>query len=170
MTLPASSTDSEPGGSGDRGYLEIYKLTVEMADRVSARRTNANNFFLALNAAMVTVVGLIRPVPLANPPSATPYDALPVLLTAGAGLALSAAWWLSLRSYRDLNRAKFDVITKMEAQLPTQPFANEWQELKKDEVSWWRGRYTEQGTVERVVPVVFAFLYLAALVSSIWRP
>jgi hypothetical protein len=27
-------------------YLELYKLAVEMADRISARRATANRFFL----------------------------------------------------------------------------------------------------------------------------
>lgn len=30
------------------GYLDLYKLAVEMADRVSARRTTANTFFLTV--------------------------------------------------------------------------------------------------------------------------
>ncbi len=82
-----------------------------------------------------------------------------------AGVLLSIAWWLGLRSYRDLNAAKFKVITQLEQQLPTKVFSEEWLLLKRDEIPWWRGRYAEQGTVERVVPFIFAGLYLVA----IWR-
>ena len=32
-------------------YFELYKLAVEMADRVSARRSLANSFFLTINTA-----------------------------------------------------------------------------------------------------------------------
>ena len=133
-----------------------------MADRVSARRTNANNFFLGMHAALATVVGLLASstkVPSAGATGLAP-DRMPILLVAGAGVLLCAAWWLGLRSYRDLNRAKFRVINEMEAQLPAKPFSAEWKFLKDDQVKSWRSRYAEQGTVERFVPFVFACLYL----------
>ncbi|MGW1594954.1 RipA family octameric membrane protein [Streptomyces sp. NPDC002343] len=37
-----------------------------------------------------------------------------------AGITLSAAWWMKLRSYRDLNTAKFKIISKLEERLPGQ--------------------------------------------------
>lgn len=39
--------------------LEQYKLYVEMADRVSARRGSANTFFLTLNTTAVTAIGVL---------------------------------------------------------------------------------------------------------------
>ena len=39
--------------------LDIYRLAVEMVDRVSARRTTANNFFLALHGSLAAVVALL---------------------------------------------------------------------------------------------------------------
>ncbi|GHI47573.1 RipA family octameric membrane protein [Streptomyces albidoflavus] len=36
--------------------LELYKLAVEMADRVSARRGTANAFFLSVQTALVTLI------------------------------------------------------------------------------------------------------------------
>jgi hypothetical protein len=142
----------------DNGQVfELYKLAVEMADRVSARRTGANAFFLTLHGGLASLVGVLG--------QATTSDASIYLLIApSAGLALSAAWFLLLRSYRDLNRAKFTVITDIENQLPLQLFAREWEQLKRDPVEGWRGRYAEQGTVERVVPVVFALIYATAIV------
>lgn len=169
MASQPSSTASDPGGAADGTYLELYKLAVEMADRVSARRTSANNFFLALHAAMVSVVGLIRRLQSVDATTTPPFDPLPVVITSVAGIALSGAWFLALRSYRDLNRAKFNVITKMEEGLPVRVFGDEWQSLRKDDVRRWRGRYTEQGTVERVVPFIFGVVYVAALVSAVWR-
>lgn len=37
-------------------YVELYKLAVEMADRVSARRATANAFFLTVNTALLAFV------------------------------------------------------------------------------------------------------------------
>lgn len=143
---PARSEDAVSGT-----YFDLYKLTVEMADRVTARRGTANSFFLAVNSALAAVVG------------ATSADQTVAAL---AGIVLSAAWWLLLRSYRDLNRAKFKVIIEMEQKLPVQPYDAEWKYLKDDKVAGWRGRYAEQGTVERVVPVAFIALYLAVILGA----
>ena len=162
MASPPSSTPS----SVDPVVVDLYKLAVEMADRVSARRTAANGFFLTLHAAVITAVGFSRPAISAM--SEADHGGFASLMTASAGLALCAAWWLLLRSYRDLNRAKFKVINDLEKQLPAALFADEWKSLKNDEpVRWWRGAYTEQGFVERTVPVVFAVLYLVAIVAVV---
>lgn len=141
------------GAPSDPREFELYKLAVEMADRVSARRATSNSFFLAVQSAFVAVLGIASPA-LAERPW---WTSLTVAL---AGVALSASWWLQLRSYRDLNRAKFAVINGMEERLPQRIFSDEWASLKQDPIPSWRGRYAELGTVERVVPWVFAFLYL----------
>ncbi len=165
--LPAVVTPASPDPSP--AYLELYRLAVEMADRVSARRTTANNFFLAVHATLATVVGLLGLGILGESPgsqSSAP-DPSATIVVGVAGVLLSIAWWLGLRSYRDLNAAKFKVITKLEEQLPARIFTEEWLRLRRDEIPWWRGRYAEQGTVERVVPFIFAGLYVIAIWRSI---
>jgi hypothetical protein len=144
----------------DPRVLELYKLAVELADRVSARRGTANAFFLTVQTALVAVLSVATPG-LARSPW---WVSLAVAL---AGLTLSASWWLQLRSYRDLNRAKFAVINRLEEQLPVHVFADEWVILKEDRVEGWRGRYAELGAVERIVPAVFAALYLLLFVGRI---
>lgn len=133
-------------------------MAVEMADRVSSRRGTANSFFLAVHAAVTTAVAAMLDS------NAGPFGPG---LVASAGLALSAAWWLALRSYRDLNAAKYQVITQIEERLPVTVFHDEWLLLKRDPVPGWRGRYAELGQVERLVPFVFGALYLLALVRLI---
>lgn len=140
--------------------LDLYKLAVEMADRVSARRGTANAFFLTVQTAFVAVLGIATPS-LARSPW---WVSLAVAL---AGLTLSTSWWLQLRSYRDLNRAKFAVINKLEAQLPVRIFADEWVILTQDRIAGWRGRHAELGAVERIVPGVFAALYVLLFVGRI---
>ncbi len=141
----------------DGTTLELYKLMVEMADRVSARRTTANSFFLTIHSAALTAIGLFGGETPGMP--STFYLVLACL----AGVVLSAAWWMLLKSYRDLNSAKFKVINEMERSLPAQPYTDEWKLVKKDDIPWWRGRYAELGTVERFVPIVIAVLYVMVL-------
>ncbi|MFE0173539.1 hypothetical protein ACFWZ2_14570 [Streptomyces sp. NPDC059002] len=140
--------------------LELYQLAVEMADRVSSRRGSANAFFLSVQTAVVTLVGFGFPKLSASPW----WVALPVAL---AGVTLSAAWWLQLRSYRDLNTAKFKVINNLERRLPVRIFSDEWASLRSDPVPGWRKRYAELGTSERVVPLVFAVAHLILFVGTL---
>lgn len=144
----------------DPREIELYKLAVEMADRVSARRSTANTFFLTIQTGFVAVVGLATPALKTMPW----WTSLAVAL---AGVVLSSSWWLQLKSYRDLNRAKFAVINAVEKNLPVRIFSDEWKSLKKDPVPGWRGRYAELGTVERVVPIVFAGLYILLFLGRV---
>jgi hypothetical protein len=157
-----------PALPGD--YLDIYKLSVEMADRVSARRATANTFFLALNGALATVVAILNPGTGPRPgATGAPVDRLTVVLVSVVGALLALAWWALLRSYRDLNAAKFRIIQEMETKLSFAPFTGEWQVLKDSNspIKRWRNRYAELGWVERVVPMVFGVVYLVGLIRAV---
>jgi hypothetical protein len=146
--------EEEVGSTLPDGYLDLYKLAVEMADRVSARRTTANSFFLAVQTALVAVLGV---------------DGIDDNAVATAGLVLAGAWWLLLRSYRKLNSAKFAVIGEMEKAIPVAIFGEEWRKLKGEDPAVkqrLRDRYAELSLVEQVVPAVFAAVYLVVLLTS----
>lgn len=131
--------------------LEQYKLFVEMADRVSARRAAANSFFLGLNTAVLTVVGILwRDKPKAPPTLLV----APLLLL----LALCLAWFLLVRSYRQLNAAKYAVINQLEQRLPASPYGHEWGALA---AGGERATYWLLSKVEQWIPVIFASGYLA---------
>jgi hypothetical protein len=147
--------------------LELYRLAVDMADRVSARRGTANAFFLALNTALAGVVGFVRPSSSATG-GVIRVDVFGIVLVSLVGVVLSAAWWLLLRSYRDLNEAKFKVINAMEEGLPAHPFGDEWRYLKEDPIKKkFPARYAELNVVERIVPVAFALVYVAVGVRAL---
>lgn len=136
--------------------LRVYGHAVEMADRVSSRRGAANQFYLSLESVFL---GLPAAFSYFSPTPAKPAAASALLLIAAV---IAGVWWLQLRSYRDLNRAKYDVILSIERNhLILHPYADEWDSLKRDPVPGWRGRYAELGVVERVVPIVFAVADIA---------
>lgn len=137
--------------------LEQYKLAVEMADRVSARRGTANLFFLSIQTTLLTASGLAYTA-MQN---VAWYSTVTIALT---GCAISGAWWRQLRSYRLLNHAKFVVINAMEEQLPVKVFSDEWEILKSRSSS-----YVELGAVERVVPWVFAVLQILLMVGRLLK-
>jgi hypothetical protein len=142
--------------------LELYKLAVEMADRISARRALANTFFLTVNTGLAALLGgknLRWYVPV-------------------AGIVFAISWWALLQSYRRLNGAKFEVINRIERDsLPLGIYSDEWTHLQKTSaprkawppkalVAWLRG-YKELGTIERLVPVAFMAIYVAELLRQI---
>jgi hypothetical protein len=141
-------------------YLELYKLAVEMADRVSARRAVANSFFLTVNTGLVALLGSqnLR------------------WYVAAAGILFTFTWWSLLKSYRELNRAKFDVILEMEARLPVRVYGDEWDRLRREPVRFtlrpdglrpYLATYRELGQTERVVPCLFALIYLAEILRQL---
>lgn len=144
--------------------MEIYKLTVEMADRMSARRAVSNAFFLTVNTTLVAVVGLYRE---------TDGSALLPISVCIAGIAVAACWWFLLRNYRKLNEAKFAVINKIEADyLPVSPYLDEWEVLSsgdapKGRLKRVKAGLRQLGNVERIVPIVFALLYVMLLVGRL---
>jgi hypothetical protein maviaA2_03527 len=146
----------------DPRVMDIYKLSVEMADRISARRAVANAFFLTVNTTLAAVIGLHKP---------EDGSALLPVAVCVAGIAVSVCWWYLLRNYRKLNEAKFVVINKIEADyLPLTPFLDEWAILSnegnsKGKMARVRARLRQLGNVERVVPVIFGLLYLMLLVG-----
>lgn len=144
----ASRVSSEPST-----VLDLYKLAVEMADRVSARRGTANAFYLSIQTAFVGVLGLAVTDIMQKAWWTT-------VIVATAGVCISAGWWLQLRSYRELNRAKFVVINRIELQLPVKVFSDEWEILKQGPIRPWRMRYAELGVSERMIPWVFALLHV----------
>lgn len=154
------ATDSSPVTLPEH-YFDLYNMAVEMADRISARRMLANSFFATVNTGLAVLLGS-RSFPWYVPT---------------AGIVLSLVWWALLKSYRDLNAAKYRVILKMERQLPVQVFSDEWSALRGESVKLrpqlgsiraWLAQYRELGAVERVVPWVFAAIYLIDIVSRQW--
>ncbi|MFJ9522871.1 hypothetical protein ACIRPK_32070 [Kitasatospora sp. NPDC101801] len=62
-----------------------------------------------------------------------------------AGAALSAGWWLRLRSCQDLNGAKYKVIHERGKTLSVSVFADEWKHLKGPLDQFLGKRYAELG-------------------------
>ena len=157
-------------GSDDK--LAIYLMAVDMADRVSSRRMLANGFFLSVHTALVTILGFTYN-------SISSGQKSLVVIIAMMGFLLALTWYFALRSYRRLNRAKFNVINDMEKTLPEQYFTREWAELTRTteddlEMKSLRGRwlefkdrYTTLTNVESIVPVVFAMIYVVLLLGTL---
>lgn len=135
------------GASWRSDLFEQYKMYVESADKISERRTAANNYLLTVNTALVTLYGLA-----AQPASsAVWYVAVPI-----AGILASFVWWWLIRSYRDLNTVKFKIIHELENHLPAALYDYEWKIAEQG-----RGKsYRPVSHLEGWVPLIFMILYI----------
>ena len=88
-------------------------------------------------------------------------------LVAAAGIALSYLWYRLIRSYRDLNTAKFKVIHEIEKRLPLSPYDAEWEAMGRGNNPMLYKPFTH---IETGVPWVFVVLHALVLLHSIpWK-
>lgn len=138
--------------------LDMYKLCVEMADRISARRLTANSFFLTINTALVALVGYLS---LANKKG---LEVTQYWVIAIAGISLCYMWYRQIKSYSGLNSAKFEVIHQMEKDLPYRMFDAEWEAVGRGKDPKKYLPFTE---IEMFIPWVFLLLHLVVLIKSV---
>lgn len=142
--------------SKNNEILEIYKMLVDMADRVSARRQITNSFYLSVNTAIIGGTVYL---------SQSDFAQLRTLTVSIAGIIICCLWRQSMVSYKSLNEAKFKIITELEDHLPVCAYKNEWSILdgnKKKHKPFYK--------TDTCVPIVFAALHTTQLFSQVpWR-
>lgn len=134
--------------------LEIYKIHAELADRVSQRREGANRLYVSLlSVILVLLAALLR-----YGTGIIPVWA--VLVVAGfLGMLLSVAWFITIRSYSQLNRKKFVTLHELEEKLAYPFFKREW----KYKSCYWR-----LTIVETFLPIGFFLLFLFVISVAIF--
>lgn len=138
------------GENYDQILSEQYKLYVEMADRISARRMMAHSFFIGINTAIIGAGALLFKEGLRTTEiwMLTPFLML---------LLLCFLWWRIINSYRQLNAGKYKVIGEIEQKLPIQPYHAEWKALGEGKNS---KLYKPLTHVEDLVPALFGAFYI----------
>ncbi len=151
-----SVTEEKYGRSYKDHLLEQYRLYVEMADRISSRRSSANSFFLSLNTLLVTAIGILSKFGNVN----AIFNATWAAVASIGGIVLCWTWSSIIHSYKRLNSSKYRVINVIEQSLPMAPYKAEWFDLKSKKDY----KYMELTSIEKWVPWVFAFLYVALII------
>lgn len=132
--------------------VEIYKLYVEMADRISERRIKTNNLFISINTLIITAITLLDDM-----------NQLGFVLISSTGIILAIAWFFLIKSYKQLNSGKFKVVHEIEASLPIAPYHLEWTKLGegKDKKLYWPVSH-----LETILPLLVGLLYISLLIYS----
>ena len=135
------------GDSFNAHLLEQYKLYVQSAENVSARRVASSRYLLTINAALVALYGFQS----ANFGLNWWMIGVPVV-----GVVASVLWFLIIKSHADLNRVKFEIIHELEERLPAAVYKNEWRLADEG-----RGKaYRAVTSIERCIPVVFGLSHV----------
>lgn len=140
---------------------EQYKLYVEMADRVSARRADANRFYVSFLTGLLALLSILVKIG-----SLASIQNFMIKIGSIGGIALCIIWFLNIRSYRQLNSGKFEVIHRMEEKLPFSCYKCEWDVLKNgNDVN----SYFSLSKIEQLLPLLIALLFLILLLY-VWIP
>ena len=134
------------GDSFNAHLLEQYKLYVQSAENVSARRVASNRHMLTLSAAIVALYGLLH----------TNFDlGWNALMVPLLGIGVSVVWYAIIKSHSDLNEVKFKIIQELEEHLPAAVYKHEWRLAEEG-----RGEtYQEVSKIEGLVPWLFVALH-----------
>ncbi len=132
-------------------YFKQYEICLGLADKISERRGSTNKFYSALLLAFISgIVALISNIP---------NKTFPIIVLSTLGIILCIIWGINIKCYRTLNKAKYDVITKMEKELPTNPLCMEFSLFEKY-------KYISLTKVEMFVPIVIGISFLSILLYS----
>jgi hypothetical protein len=135
--------------------LEQYKLYVESAQKISERRLNSGNFFLAINSSLVAIFGIaLSSFGRHRWNAAIPFT----------GILVSFVWYRLVRSYKDLNSTKFIVIHELESYLPAALFKYEWNVCGHGDPS----KYRPVTHTEQWIPVIFMAFYLVLVLYGLF--
>ena len=135
--------------------LEQYKLYVQSAENVSARRVASSRYLLTLNVALVALYGFQS----SNLDPGWWTILVPIL-----GIPVSFLWHRIIKSHKDLNDVKFRIIHEIEQLLPAALFAHEWRLANEG-----RGKpYRSVTDIERWIPLAFLGLHVVLLAVLAW--
>ncbi|MBA0126209.1 hypothetical protein H0B56_11720 [Haloechinothrix sp. YIM 98757] len=119
--------NGEPSSNDDFDRLiEMYKIMITSSESLVSRRQAVNTFFLTINGALLTAIGLI-----VSTGSEWRLQALGIFVLTSTGAILSWAWCTLINSFGQLNSGKFAVINRIEQHLPAAIYHAEWKALKE---------------------------------------
>lgn len=128
-----------------------YELMVNSSLQLTSWRQGANNFFLAVNTALLTIAAYLY--------SLSPLTGFIVGLM---GIAIAVMWHSTIVYFKTLNKAKFSVIEEMEKQLPIPMFRLEYSHFNKEN--------TKNATqIECQIPWLFGIAYVIVVILNILK-
>ena len=139
--------------SEPKEYFKLYKLMLDSSEQLMQRRQRTNSFFITIIGLTITLAGFLFEY------NAVDGSALFILYGfAAVGIFLCFTWRRLIDNYGKLNKAKFDVIHRLEKELDAQIYLAEWIALGKGKR---KKKYRSFTSTEKNVPLYFLTLIVA---------
>lgn len=146
-----SKTEKDYGEDYKEHLFEQYKLYVESIEKTSDRRHHTNNYFISINTALISLIGLSFQFKILE--NAEWIKSLLSFI----GILICVVFWFLIRSYQQLNTGKFIVIHEIEKNLPATLYKYEWGVLGEGR-DW--NKYYPFSHIELFIPLVFGAIYV----------
>jgi hypothetical protein len=161
-------SDDSLDEAGRRDFLKLYEMMVSSSETLVARRQGVNTFFVTINVALLTAIGLVI-----RSGGDNRIVAAGVLAIGTAGAVFAWAWRSLINSYGQLNTGKFKVINEMEKHLPARIYSAEWEALDRGEdPKVYRSFTSREIWVPHAALAIYAIVITGSLavVTGIWQP
>jgi len=143
--------ENKYGSEYQKHLFEQYKLYITSIEKTSDRRQNANTYFITINTALVSLVGLLCQFKI------TGCIFWIKSLIAIVGVTICAIFWFLICSYKQLNTGKFKVLHEIEKRLPLALYQYEWEVLGEGKN---KKIYYPFSHIELLIPLVFGVFYV----------
>jgi hypothetical protein len=145
-----SAEEASYGADYKKHLFEQYRMYVESVNYTSELKLKINTYFLTVNTALFTAIGLSLSRP--NIDSSVWHFMLPL-----AGILISFVWWGVTYSYKQRNIAKLKIIHCLEERLPLALYKTEWQLMNEAHNGSFKKYFFR---IDLFIPFVFAISYL----------
>lgn len=150
--------------SSKSDVFELYKMMVESSEKLIERRQKTNVFFITVIGSLLAIASLLAKTGTLN-------DKSQIILYgfSAVGLLLCNSWRNLIDNYGKLNKAKFDVILRLEKVLSAQIYQAEWIALGS---GMRPQKYKSFTSTEKNVPLYFGILIVAVtiIITILERP
>src|SRR5699024_7293099 len=127
--------------------LKLYQLMIDSSEKLIQRRQRTNAFFITAIGSLLAIAGLLEKA------GALESGSIGILYGfAVVGVLLCNSWRNLIVNYGKLNKAKFDVILRLEQEFGAQIYYAEWVALGKGVRP---EKYRSFTSTERNVPLYF---------------
>jgi hypothetical protein len=148
--------------SDEKNILDLYKLMVDSSEILIQRRQKTNAFFITVIGSLLAITSLLVKTGVINGESFGLLYGFSIV-----SLLLCNSWRNLIDNYGKLNKAKFDVILRLEKKLAAQIYSAEWVALGK---GMRPKKYKSFTSTEKNVPLYFgALIFTLTMTLACWQ-
>jgi len=142
--------------------LDLYKIMIESSEKLIQRRQTTNAFFITVIGTLLAIAGFI-----AKSETIMSNSVWVIYGFSITGMLLCNSWRNLIENYGKLNKAKYDVILRLEKVLGAAIYSAEWIALGK---GMRPKKYRSFTATEQNVPTYFCVLiFTLTILTIVWQ-